>query len=174
MDEKTIIGDQYTMMDYKNYILYPKEGKIYSTKTNRYIGHQNPKGYWDCSIRNNNGEVWRTKVHRVIYRSINGEIPKDIQVNHIDEDKSNNNIFNLNLMTPKENTNYGTGIARRVAQQKNGKLSKAVAAYKDGKLVMTFPSTREAQRQGYNSGGVSACCRGKRALFMGYKWQYIT
>lgn len=172
MNDNIYIGEQYSMIDYKNYIIFPREGKIYSSKTNRHIGHKNPKGYWDCSIRKNSGEVWRTKVHRIIYTSINGEIKGDLQVNHIDENKDNNSIYNLNLMTPKENTNYGTGIARRVEKQTNGKCSKQIGAYKDGVLQMVFPSTREAQRQGFSSGAICNCCNGKSKQHKGFQWRY--
>lgn len=50
---------------------------------------------------------------RCIYSAFYGPIPEGMQVNHIDEDPTNNKLDNLNLMTPKENTNWGTGIARR-------------------------------------------------------------
>lgn len=170
--DKTIIGEQFTNLNYRGYTIYPQEGKIWSNKSNRYVGKMNDRGYWDITIRDNDGNTWRTKVHRIIYATCYGDIPIGMQVNHIDEDKSNNSISNLNLMTPKENTNWGSGKEKSAKSRTNGKLSKKVEAYKDGKLVMTFPSTKEAQRQGYGSGGVSLCCRGKQKEYMGYKWIY--
>ena len=50
---------------------------------------------------------------RCVWSAFNGPIPEGMQVNHIYENPSNNNLDNLNLMTPKENTNWATGIARR-------------------------------------------------------------
>ena len=47
-------------------------------------------------------------VHRLVYESFNGKINGDMQVNHIDENKLNNRLDNLNLLSPKDNTNYGT------------------------------------------------------------------
>ena len=44
---------------------------------------------------------------------------------------------------------------------------------KDGKLVMTFQSTQEANRQGYNRSAVSYCCIGKLQHYKGYTWKYI-
>ena len=46
-------------------------------------------------------------VHRLVYATFVGEIPDGLQVNHIDECKENNVLSNLNLMTAKENTNWG-------------------------------------------------------------------
>lgn len=52
-------------------------------------------------------------VHRLVYEAFHGKRPEGMEINHIDEDKSNNSIKNLNLMTHKENANWGTCIERR-------------------------------------------------------------
>lgn len=49
---------------------------------------------------------------RCIYSAFYGEIPEGYQINHIDENPANNRLDNLNLMTPKENSNWGTRIER--------------------------------------------------------------
>lgn len=54
-------------------------------------------------------------VSHLVYSAFYGPIPEGMQVNHIDENPENNRLDNLNLMTPKENTNWGTGIRRRAA-----------------------------------------------------------
>lgn len=53
-------------------------------------------------------------VHRLVWESFNGKIPDGLQVNHIDEIKDDNRLANLDLMTAKENINWGTAIVRRV------------------------------------------------------------
>lgn len=62
-------------------------------------------------------------VHRLVYESFNGKITGDMCVNHIDENKQNNRLDNLNLLTPKENSNYGTGI-KRMKESKRKRLQK--------------------------------------------------
>ena len=62
-------------------------------------------------------------VHQWVYLTFVGDIPEGMQVNHIDEDKHNNRLDNLNLKTPKENTNWGTGNARRAASNRGKKRS---------------------------------------------------
>lgn len=66
-------------------------------------------------------------------------------------------------------------IAKKAAALKNDpKFSKAVQALdKDGNVVMEFPSTMEAGRQGYNSSHVAACCRGERKTHKGFIWRFI-
>ena len=85
---------------------------------------------------------------------------------------------NLELVTPKENINFGTGIARRTKSfskkmTNNQKHSKRVGAFKNDELVFVFPSTREAHRQGFDCGSVSKCCNGKIKTYKGFTWRYI-
>lgn len=170
--------------DYDKYEIY-EDGRIYSYWTNKFLKHSTRKdGYQQVNLYDNEGKKKCYQVHRVIYEAVSGKpIPENMQVNHIDEDKTNNQISNLNLMTCKENINFGTGIARRAKSHSktmtnNPKHSKQVVAYKNGELMMTFPSTREAGRNGYNHGSVAACCRNcfnrpGNNVYKGYTWRYI-
>lgn len=45
----------------------------------------------------------RVLVHRLIYETFKGRIPKGMQVDHIDGDKQNNALNNLQILTPEEN-----------------------------------------------------------------------
>lgn len=180
---------------YSDYLIFPEEGKIWSLKSQRFIGYPNESnGYWMVTLCDDNGKQKSYLLHRVVWIAVYGDILEGMQVNHIDENTSNNAITNLNLMTPKENINWGTGIQRgadkkrgvpnpKSAEKRRGvpnpkvaeKLSKQVAAYnKDGVLVMMFPSTAEAQRQGFNKGAVAACCRGKLKSHKGFIWRYAS
>lgn len=49
------------------------------------------------------GENQAWAVHRIIYAWYNGVCPGDMTVNHIDDDPTNNNIENLELVTLQEN-----------------------------------------------------------------------
>lgn len=153
---------------FNNYEICPEEGKIWSYNRNRYVGAKNRNGYWQVNLMDDNKNVWHTYIHRVIWTAVNGEIPEGYQVNHIDEDPSNNAINNLNLMTCKENINYGTGKARKTKTQ-----SKAVVGLKDNKVVLTFASVNEAARNGFAAARVSDCCNGKQKKeYKGYLWKF--
>lgn len=57
---------------------------------------------------------------------------------------------------------------------RNKQKSKRVGQYSlDGILLKEYCSTKEAQRQGYSSGHISECCRGKRKKYKGYIWKYL-
>lgn len=162
--------------NYKKYEVFD-DGRVYSYKSKRFLKLKKDKrGYSRICLSDNNGEIKNYQLHRVVYESIRGEIPEGLQVNHIDEDKSNNSISNLNLMTPKANCNFGSRN-ERIAEKLTNRtdLSKQVGAYnKDGVLIMTFSSTAEAQRAGFSSGHISKCCRGERKSHKGYQWKYMS
>lgn len=162
--------------NYSNYEIYPQEGKIWSYRRNKFVGAKNNKGYWKCALYGDDGTIWNTNIHRIIWTAVNGAIPQGLEVNHIDENKDNNSISNLNLMTRKENCNWGTCI-ERMAKSLKGKPSnnpsKTVGAFKNDILIMTFPNAKEAGRNGFHQSGVCNCCNGKLHSHKGYQWRYI-
>ena len=156
-------------LNYDNYEVF-ENGKIWSYRKNKFLKPQtNNRGYQLVNLYDNDGNSKTYLLHRVIYETFSGEpIPSNMQINHIDERKDNNARSNLELMTPKENTNYGSGNERRAKA-----LSKQVGAFKNGELVMTFQSTQEASRQGFSQSHIVHCCNGERKTHKGYTWRYI-
>ena len=124
-------------------------------------------GYLQVGLHKN-GKTRRFYVHRLVYVAFNGVIPDELQVNHLDEDKTNNRLENLNLMTPSENSNFGT----RTERSANARSKSVVALDEAGNVVFEFPSTAEAGRNGFNQGNLSACCSGKLRTHRGYRWKY--
>ena len=57
-------------------------------------------------------------VHRVVYAWFHGEVPEGMVVDHKDNDKKNNNIKNLQLLTPHENLCKGTTKCTKVTKCK--------------------------------------------------------
>ena len=164
---------------YDNYDVY-EDGRIWSYSHKKWLKPMTRKdGYQQVGLYDNEGERKWYKLHRVVWESVTGEpIPEGLDVNHINEIKTDNRFCNLNLMTRKENINWGSGIERRAKAILNGKNSKSVGAFKNGELVMTFPSIREADRNGFNKGCVSACCRNffnreGNNVYKGYSWKYL-
>ena len=96
------------------------------------------------------------------------------QVNHKDEDKTNNRVENLEFCDRKYNCNYGTRIQRINEKNTNGKLSKPVIQYtKTGEFIKKWKSTKDVERNlGYACGHISNCCNGKYKSAYGYVWRY--
>ena len=130
--------------------------------------HPNGNGYYNVGLCKNS-KVRFYQVHSLVYEAFNGQIPENMQVNHINEVKTDNRLENLNLMTPKENVNFGTRNERI-----SKKLSKTVLQFDlQDILIKEYPSTRQAEREtGFAQGNIVKCCKGKYKTAYGFKWKY--
>lgn len=92
-------------------------------------------------------------------------------VNHKDENKTNNNVDNLEWCSYNYNNNYGTrNEAISKAMTNNLLQSKPVICVETG---IVYPSMQEVERllKIHNS-HICACCKGKRKRAGGYHWKY--
>ena len=62
----------------------------------------------------NNGKIKYENIHRLVAKAFIPNPENKPEVNHKDENPSNNLIDNLEWMTSKENSNYGTGHLRAI------------------------------------------------------------
>lgn len=136
------------------------------------------KGYPQVSLHKNG--ISKTKsVHQLVAEAFIPNPKGFLEVNHKDENKSNNESSNLEWCTHKYNMNHGT-LKERTARA----LSKKVKAtnVKTGE-VLTFNSAKEAERKGYNASVVSMACRGvykastgklvgDGCTYKGFRWSY--
>lgn len=81
-----------------------KLGKVLAVRfRNKEIGTVNLKGYKVATLHLD-GQRKQVKLHRIIWISRNGLIPKDKVIDHINRIKSDNRIINLRLATAKLNS----------------------------------------------------------------------
>lgn len=114
-------------------------------------------------------------VARLVWAAFNGPIPKGKQINHIDENPLNNCIDNLNLMSSKENCNWGTRNIRCAKKNINhpAKSKRILQFDLDDNFIKEWPSGKEIRRElNYSHGTISSCCLGLRKTAYGYKWKY--
>ena len=146
----------------------------------RILSQQKRLKYWRIKLTKDGIEKNYT-VSRLVWSAFNGDIPEGMDVNHIDENTDNNSIDNLNLMTRKENINWGTAIERRRKTMKglkkgifNTKCSKPVEQYDlEGNFIKLWPSAAEVERQlGFKQGNITICCQGKIKRVNKYVFKY--
>ena len=133
---------------------------------------KNNKGYCLVTL-SKNGTHKHFQVHRLVALHFLPNPNNLPQINHKDENKTNNNVDNLEWCTNEYNHNYGT-INERISKSLiNGKCSKIVIQYNlDGTFVREWPSTMECDRNGFCNQNVSACCRGKLKKYKNFIWKY--
>lgn len=116
-----------------------------------------------------NGNRRLFKIHRLVAKAFIPNPKNKREVNHKDENKTNNFVDNLEWVTSKENINYGTRN-ERIAKS----ISKSVLQFtKNGEFVKEWSSTHQIQRDlGFYQSSITKCCNGKLKTAYGFIWKY--
>ena len=150
---------KYKLSNYK----INKEGVIinkYSKKFRPFING----GYYHATLVSDNGKSYNLKIHRLVaYTFISKPKNKD-KVNHIDKNRKNNNVNNLEWCTIGENNTHSTG------------KSVTKIDITTGEIIETYTSISEASRslgKKHVGNGIRYVCNGQRDNYCGYKWKFV-
>ena len=99
---------------YKGYVVH-SDGSI-ERKDGKGVINQAKDGNGYYMFVQSNGRMNQvsTRVHRFVWEAFNGKIPQGMEVDHIDDDRSNNDLSNLRLLTHGQNVSK----AKRVVTDK--------------------------------------------------------
>jgi len=120
------------------------------------------------------------RIHRIVAKHFCENYSEQLQVNHLDGNKLNNEYSNLECCTASENMlhAYATGliIPPRNRLGFSGKLHKDSMAVLqltlDGKLIKKFDSIGLTKVDGFTPTHVHKCCRGKLKTHKKFKWAF--
>lgn len=141
-------------------------------------------GYLQVGLRKHRIRKW-IGIHRLVAIHFIENPDNKPQVNHIDGNKQNNNVENLEWVTAKENQNHATKIGLRDNMPKGenhsnyGKYGEKSRSAKP--VIRKDPKTGEtklykakilAKDDGFDVTSISKCCHGKLKTHKGYEWYF--
>ena len=162
-----------TIQEKKSYEISNK-GNVRKKNKNGYRllkPNKDKDGYLKVCLCENNNRIYRF-VHRLVaIEFIENNFDKPT-INHIDGNKENNCVENLEWATYQENNNHALKTGLRV--MKNDSCSKKVAQYDmNMNLIKIYPSANEAKRiNNFSQGHISEVCRGEKRSYKNYIWKY--
>lgn len=121
--------------------------------------------------------------HRIVAYTFYDLIPNDnptekTDINHINENKHDNRVENLEWTTHKENINHGTCIERRAKKQTetmsqimSEKCGKRVRCIETGIIYETLKIASEETK--LDKASISKCCNGKLKSCGGLHWEFV-
>lgn len=118
--------DAYTVNEY---------GEIFSTRGKPLCQWFDNMGYKMVVLYKNGSRNYK-RVHRLVYEAFKGTIPDGYIVNHIDEDRGNNTLSNLEIITNSQNIKH--------FHEYNEQKSYDISVYKkeDDSFVSRYSSLR--------------------------------
>ena len=170
------------VVDYEGLYKVSDKGNVYSVARKDSIGRKlggrilkpgyDRDGYLRVYLCKNGKRKTRF-IHRLVAGAFVPNPNGYSEINHRDENKVNNYANNLEWCTRRHNVNHGTMIER--SAQARSKKVKAINIKTNE--VITFNSTVEAGRKGYDQGGVAKACKGTYNvgggnLYRNHRWYY--
>jgi hypothetical protein len=136
-------------IDYGDYILYPYEGKVWTKKQKRFLKGTNVHGYVYIQVSNT-----RKAVHRMMYEAFHAvTLTKNQHINHINRQRDDNRISNLEIVTIQQNSQWitnRTGNYKGVAWNKDHNKWKAELKYNNVNHFLGYHDTELDGAKKYN------------------------
>ena len=135
-------------------------------KENILNGKIDKDGYIEVILSKNQNKKY-CRLHRLVACAFISNPDDKAEVNHKDRNKRNNDVCNLEWVTPSENVRHTFLTGRKIR-------TRAVVQYnKNMELVAEFDSLKEASKKiKLKQNNISTCCNGKQKTVGGYIWRY--
>lgn len=137
------------------------------------------KGYMRIDLKDNCGKKHYFGIHRLVATAFIPNPENKPQINHIDGNKANNNIDNLEWCTNSENQKHAYRMGLNRVTGKAGRPKKSVAKIdtNTGVVIEIYPSIAIAARENNISSpsNINMCCKHSygRKTIGGFRWDYV-
>ena len=155
--------------DYEGLYQVSNLGRVKRITTGRVLKPlKHANGYLMVKL-SKNSIVYTKTVHRLVAEAFIPNPEHKSEINHIDENKTNNTVSNLEWMTRKENINHGTRTER---MSKTQSIPIIATNIKTGESK-EFYGARECARQlGLTHGNITSVLKGRYKQTGGYIFKY--
>lgn len=158
-----------------------------SGKTKTITESKNRCGYLYFRLREAKGIFKPYLSHRFIWECWNGLISDGLTIDHIDTIRTNNQLPNIRLGSPRENSNnpltlkalHKANIGKRHSEETKQKISQShnpqpIFQYDmNGSLIKEWKSSGEIRREtNMSCQNINSVCKGLRRQAYGYIWRY--
>lgn len=155
--------------DYEELYQVSNLGRVKRVTSGRILkGSKQTPGYLRVDLYKN-GSKSKKLIHRLVAEAFIPNSENKSQVNHIDENKTNNMVSNLEWMTAKENLNHGT---RNKRSSKTKSIPIIATNLKTGKSKEFYGSNECARQLNLNQGNITKVLKGRYKQTGGYTFQY--
>jgi hypothetical protein len=164
--------DYYIVMPYNQCKIFSRKSGTTKKKWIRGTGEQ-----IELILSNGTSKNF-TKTHAIVSACM-GYLDANDEVEHIDQNRHNNELHNLCWITKPENTRRSHKFSSKERRKRTASAMSRPVIRKDLKtgLTVRFPSSNEAARntEGANQGHISACCNGRQKSHPRgmYQWEYV-
>nr|DAQ29436.1 MAG TPA: homing endonuclease [Caudoviricetes sp.] len=131
-------------------------------------GIKDVKGYLLVNLYKNS-IVYTKRLHRLVAETFIPNLENKPQVNHIDENKANNIVSNLEWMTAKENINHGT---RNERMSRTQSIPIIATNIKTGESQEFYGTAECARQLALHHGNITSVLKGNRNHTDGYTFKY--
>lgn len=161
------------MRDIKNFegkYAITEDGRVWSYRSKKYLKPLVDKdGYLFVHLWDKGSHTY--KIHRLVADAYIPNPTNLPQVNHKDEDKTNNSVSNLEWCNHTYNMRYGTRAERQSATLRSKATGRAVYCVELNKV---FHSIKEgALSINVNRSCIWSCVNGYQHSAGGYHWRYV-
>lgn len=160
--------------------IYNLKNKKFNRKTKEKILNcvSNKKGYLTIQLYKN-GKQKQYFVHRLVAQAFINNFQNKPQINHIDGNKKNNKVDNLEWVSNLENNKHSWLIGLRTnntvchKNNKDKRLTSIIQYSLNGLILKKWNCINDVTKKyGYNHSNIIACCKNKRATAYGFVWKY--